>query len=226
MHDPTQLAQFKSSQGKLKMQLVRLETLREKTESELAQCSQVLNELDRYLAIAVNVTEALEILSDQLFRETLTTIENKLSIALQEILEQPIKLIAKPSWRNSAAAVDFHIERDGNAEDILRGQGGSVANIVSIGLRMFALASLDPEKHRAFLVLDEQDCWLKPELVPRLAKIIRDAGHALGFQVLVISHHDRAIFEPYADRIFQLHNEQNGVTLEILKTDAGTTDDE
>ena len=67
---------------------------------------------------------------------------------------------------------------------------------------MFALATLDPARHRRFLVLDEQDCWLRPDLVPKLVKIVHDAGQALGFQVLMISHHDIATFEKYADRIY------------------------
>ena len=68
---------------------------------------------------------------------------------------------------------------------------------------MFALATLDENVHRRFLVLDEQDCWLRPELVPNLVKIVQEAGKALGFQVLVISHHDVSAFSQFADRIYQ-----------------------
>ncbi len=42
---------------------------------------------------------------------------------------------------------------------------------------------------------------LRHDLVSKLVKMVRDAGNALGFQVLMISHHDRAIFERYADKI-------------------------
>src|SRR5207249_4930964 len=96
-----------------------------------------------------------------------------------------------------------HIERNGQPEDIMKGQGGSVANILSVGLRMFGLTTLDPADHRRFLVLDEQDCWLRPDLVPRLVKIVYDASKALGFQVLMISHHDFSAFQQYADKIYQ-----------------------
>ena len=44
---------------------------------------------------------------------------------------------------------------------------------------------------------------LRPDLVPKLVKIVHDAGKALGFQVIMISHHDIAVFEQYADKIFQ-----------------------
>lgn len=64
--------------------------------------------------------------------------------------------------------------------------------------------TLDESKHRRFLVLDEQDCWLRPDLVPKLVKIVHDAGKALGFQVLMISHHDISAFEQYADKIYEV----------------------
>lgn len=159
--------------------------------------------INAYLAIADQVTSALEQLSQQLFRQLLSLVEEKLTIALQEILEQPIKFHADADFKRGAATVEFWIDRDGNREDVLRGQGGSVANILSVGLRLFALTTLDEAEHRRFLVLDEQDCWLRPDLVPRLVKIVHDAGKALGFQVLMISHHDVSIFEQYADRIYQ-----------------------
>jgi ABC-type branched-subunit amino acid transport system ATPase component len=75
---------------------------------------------------------------------------------------------------------------------------------------MFALTTLDSSKHRPFLVLDEQDCWLRPDLVPKLVKIVHDAGQALGFQVLMISHHDVSIFENYADKIYALAPDGQG----------------
>ena len=68
---------------------------------------------------------------------------------------------------------------------------------------MFALTTLDPNQHRRFLVLDEQDCWLQRELVPHLVKIVHDAGKELGYQVIMISHHELSLFEEYADKIYR-----------------------
>jgi len=168
----------------------------EKVEAELRT-------LRAYLDVSGRVSTALERLSKQLFAELLSTIEQKLTIALQEVLELPITFHARAEWKYGTASVNFWVERDGQREDIMKGQGGSVANILSIGLRMFALVTLDECRHRRFLVLDEQDCWLRPDLVPRLVKIVHDAGKALGFQVLMVSHHDVKSFEDYADKIYQ-----------------------
>jgi hypothetical protein len=197
----------------------RLLDWREARERRSIQMARQFADLNAYLETAPQVTLALEALNQQLFQQLLGTVQEKLTVALQEILEQPIVFKAAADFKRGAATVEFCIERDGHKEDILRGQGGSVANILSVGLRMFALATLDDAQHRRFLVLDEQDCWLRPDLVPRLVKIVHEASQALGFQVLMISHHDGTIFERYADRIYQFIPDGQGSVTVRLKSD-------
>ncbi len=167
----------------------------------------------RYLQISGQVTLALQQLSQMLFQGMLDLIQKNLTIALQEVLEQPIQLRAEADWKRSSVSVEFWIERDSHAENIMKGQGGSVANVLSLGLRMFALTTLDENLHRRFLVLDEQDCWIRPDLVPRLVRVVRDAGRALQFQVIMISHHDISAFDQYADKIYRFS--PNGDEVEV-----------
>lgn len=182
-------------------------------------------ELNAFLGIADDVSLALEQLSEELFQQLLGMVQEKLTIALQEILEQPVAFKAKPDFKRGAATVEFYIDRDGNEEDILRGQGGSVANILSVGLRMFALMTLEETEHRRFLVLDEQDCWLRPDLVPRLVKMVQEAGQALGFQVLMISHHESSMFEQYADKIYRLGlNSKGSIEVQQVVTNSENPD--
>ena len=181
---------------RLAWQQKQLETQQKSTESSLEK-------IEAYLAIADDVTTALEELSAKLFQQLVGTLEEKISMALQDILEQPIEFRAVPKTMRKATVLEFSIERDGNPEDARRAQGGSVHNILSVGLRLFALASLSQE-HSGFLVLDEQDCWLRPELVPKLVKIVHETGTELGFQVLMISHHDTKLFDRHADKIYRL----------------------
>ena len=183
--------------------LERLMGRRQEREHQAADVRARLAELMNYLAISDKVTDALELLSQRLFKELLGVVEEKTSIALQEILEQPLRLRADAEFKRGAASVEFWIDHEGYREDVYRGQGGSVANILSVSLRMFALTTLDPAQHRRFLVLDEQDCWLRPDLVPKLVNIVREAGRALGLQVIMISHHDLSVFEQFADKIYR-----------------------
>lgn len=202
----------------------RLDKLLNKREERVKRSQKLASqfaELNHHLSIADKVTSALDQLTDNLLKQLLSIVEQKLTIALQEILEQPLAFKAKVEFQRMATSVEFWIERDGKEEDILRGQGGSVANVLSVGLRMFALATLDPEHHRPFLVLDEQDCWLRPDLVPRLVKIVHQAARELGFQVIMISHHEVALFERYADKIFEFTPGPPG-TVTVREVNAAT----
>lgn len=170
----------------------------------------------RYLSLAPAIEDALDKLSQELFGSVVKLIEENLSRALQEVLQQPIFLKIDREFKRGSATMSFHVERDGQREDILRGQGGSVANVLSVGLRIFALMTLDKKEHRRFLVLDEQDCWLRPDLVPKLVEIVHMAGKAYGFQVLMISHHDVSAFERYADRIYRFTPTADGVSVKAI----------
>jgi hypothetical protein len=190
--------------GAVRKRVDQLVFQRDSFTSRLSETQAEIEKLKSYLKTADKVSSALEQLNRELFSSLLKTVEEKITIALQEILEQPISFHSEVGFQRNASTVEFWIERNGKPEDLLNGQGGSVANIVSVCLRMFALTTLDEAKHRRFLVLDEQDCWLRSDLVPKLVKIIHDASRALGFQVLMISHHDRSLFEAYADKVIEL----------------------
>jgi hypothetical protein len=174
------------------------------------------------LLISPRAAAALDTLSDQLFSEMLRTLEQKLTLALQEVLEQPLTFHAKVEARAGGVSVEFSLKRNGYEEDIMMGTGGSVANILSVGLRMFALAALDPTRHAPVLLLDEQDCWLRPDLVPRLSRIIAEAARALNFQVIMISHHHTDLYARWADRVVTLIPEADGIR--AVHTDPGLRD--
>jgi DNA repair exonuclease SbcCD ATPase subunit len=55
--------------------------------------------------------------------------------------------------------------------------------------------------------------------VPRLVGIVREAARTLGFQVLMISHHDVRAFEEDADVVYRFVPEPDGVRVE--RTDSG-----
>lgn len=164
-------------------------------------------QLDRFLELAPRAVATLEELSTRLFGEILDEIESNLTHAVREVLGQNRTVVSERRTVGNRLQVHFSIhsgEDPDHQEDILRGQGGSVANILSVGLRLIALSQLDPYRHRPFLVLDEQDCWLKPELVPRFMQLIARIARRLGLQLLVISHHPVDTFASAADRILEL----------------------
>jgi len=201
----------------------RFDTLRWKQDTlnqRLDKNRKILGELEAFLEDQPRVAERLEALCRNLFGEILDEVERNLTYALREILGQDLCVVSTRDVQRGKVAITFGIEREGQPEDILTGQGGSVCNIMSVGLRLIALSQLDEKQHRRFLVLDEQDCWLRPDLVPRLMSIIYTIARRLNFQILVISHHDVNHFREYADTIYRILPETKkgeGVGIELLE---------
>lgn len=99
-------------------------------------------------------------------------------------------------------ALQVAVRNGEQVEDALRGRGGSVANVLSAGLRFIAIARTGGRANtlhgvRPFLVLDEADCWLSPERVPAFSGVIHSLTYDLGVQVLMISHHDTALLKGF-----------------------------
>lgn len=57
-------------------------------------------------------------------------------------------------------------------------------------------------------MLNEQNCWLRPNLVSVLVVVIGSLARRLGLQTLVTSHHDVRQFREYADRIYGIKAER------------------
>lgn len=204
----------------LRKRLDNLSWRQKALEHQLEKNRGSLQEVEAFLEVQPRVAERLDELSRELFGNILEEIELNLTYALREILGQDLRVVSQREMKNRKMHVTFTIEREGKLEDILTGQGGSVCNIISVGLRLIALSQLDEREHRRFLVLDEQDCWLRPDLVPQLMAIIHTIARKLQFQVLVISHHSVDLFREHADRIYRIvpaARAESGVRIELLE---------
>jgi len=199
----------------------RLAAMAETHHDEHARLRGALAETRDFLTLAPAARLALEELSTALFGTVLDEVEANLTHAIREILGQDRVVASQREVKNNRLQIHFQIQNQGDEErieDILTGQGGSVCNILSVGLRLIALSQLEEARHRPFLVLDEQDCWLRPALIPRFMKLINEIAARLGLQLLVISHHPIDLFAGAADRIFELRpDKDHGTSLVQVK---------
>ncbi len=212
--DITALSQEVRSLGR---RLDRLEAQAGQAASAFASLRQEAAEVEAFLELAPKAQVLLDDLTQRLFDQMLGDIESTLSQAIREILGQERQVKTRRAVKSGRLDIAFYIESEDGEEDILRGQGGSVCNIVSAGLRLIALSQLDPAKHRPFLVLDEGDCWLKPDLVPAFMGLIARTAKKLELQVLVISHHPMDLFALKADRVYSLMpSRETGVAVSCI----------
>src|SRR5919107_1122404 len=82
-------------------------------------------------------------------------------------------------------------ERDGGLVDVCRASGGSLMNVLATGLRVSALSKSGA---RQFVAFDESECWISPDNVPAYSNVLERLSSDLGFQCLLISHHDPRMF--------------------------------
>ena len=196
----------------------RLQARAEAAVAEHGRAGRGLLVVRGFLGLAPQAAATLEELSQALFGEALDEIETNLTHAIREILGQDREVRSVREVKNNRLHVQFQIMNQGQAEDVLVGQGGSVCNILSVSLRLIALSRLDEARHRPFLVLDEQDCWLRPDLVPKFMKIIAQIAKRLSIQALVISHHPLDLFQGQAGTIYRLRpSRESGVSLERVQ---------
>lgn len=201
---------------KLRSRYDQLEGVRRRCFEEVTNSQDKLIEAEKKINVGRQVGLALDKLAEDAYDALLQKTTRLLSSALRDVLGQELQVTCEVKYSYEATNVTFGIKRDEREEDLLYGQGGSVANVVSTGLRLLALACLPADRHRRFLVLDEQDCWLQPAIVPRFVQIVHSAAKQLGFQVLMISHHDPECFARYADRMHELIPMPDGVHLRTV----------
>jgi len=152
----------------------------------------VKNANDRVLA-APFVQEVLERVQKREHERAVGAYEELLGAFLSDVLPGERFVSMDLYMDRGAPALDIYLQKGQNEpkEDALRGTGGSVANLLSTGLRLIALLRSGA---RRFLVLDESDCWIEPALIPKYAGVVFEMAETLDVQILMISHHEESLF--------------------------------
>jgi len=173
------------------------------TEARLAQAQS-------FLHLAPKAKDVLEEAQRRIQQEIVGGLSDLLTFMLQGVMGDSERRVVCETEVNAhgQSQVRFFVQRaSGEREDILAGNGGSIVNVVCMGLRLVAVSRA---KHaRPFLVLDEPDCWLSPDRVWPFVSLLQKAVDAVpgGMQVLMITHHD-------------VHDEVGDInTLELLPQD-------
>lgn len=192
------------------MTALRAQTLDRQRQALLARRDQILQTQQRLLAQAsqaqgrlacqVPVRAVLERLQEKSHERAVGAYEKLLTALLQDVLPGYNAVEMDLYSHNGVPALDVY-RRKGPGEpreDALHGAGGSVANILSTGLRAIALIR---SGKRRFLVLDEADCWIEPQLAPRFASVIQQMAQQLQIQILMISHAEESHFTALPHRL-------------------------
>jgi hypothetical protein len=114
-----------------------------------------------------------------------------LTAILHDVFPEKGDVVLTVSSLRGTPSLDIFLDNGGNLEDALSGSGGAVDNVLSAGLRYSALMRT---QNRRVMVMDEPDCWIKPDRVPAFISVLRQVSEEVGVQTLLVSHHDESFF--------------------------------
>ena len=139
---------------------------------------------------------------------TIGVYEKLLTALIEDTLDNNRKIKMNLAIERGMPALEIYSEKEeGKLEDIYSSNGGSINNIVSVGLRAISLIR---SKKRRLLILDESDCWLKGDYIPKFGAVIQQLSERLGIQIVMISHHNEEYFSDIRNK---LAISRNGDTL-------------
>ena len=143
------------------------------------------------LSLKPKVDMFLEELQLETHQKIVGSYEKLLTAISNDVLESQDKLGVELYTERGLPALDIFIDAgEGRREDIVNGTGGSMTNVISMGLRIIATVKSGLRK---FVALDEPDCWVAPHRVPAFYNVINNLNNKLQIQAFVISHHDRKL---------------------------------
>ena len=180
------------------------------------------------LELVEQVDAALESLQNRAHRRSVGAFERLLSAIVRDVLPEKGEVRLNLYQERGAPALDVQIDNAGSIEDAFDGSGGAVTNVLSAGLRFAALARTGA---RRLIVLDEPDCWIKPERVAGFVRVLADVARRAGTQTILISHHEPELFEDLVSLVkltrcaTGAHGADGAAQVEVLRRAAEWPDD-
>lgn len=181
---------------------------------DIAEHDRLLSRKDEMLATLHDAQVEAQAKSKGMFEELLSSLVN-------EVMNVTDKVVFTSTIFQNKPSLDIDIEVDGELENVAEDQGGSIANIIAMGLRFIVLAR---HPNRRVLLLDEADCHLREEYIPAFAAVMGQLATKMGIQVLYISHHNPSHFMGYA-RVLELYREGRITNSRILAEESPHPED-
>lgn len=178
-------------------------------QKSLAEHNLTLSRKDEMLETLQAMQLAAQAKNKGVYEELLTSL-------IQEVIPgKDDQIVLSSNMKNNRATLDIDVMSNGNLESVYDDKGGSISNIVAMGLRFIVLAR---HPNRRVLMLDEADCHLRTEYIPAFAAVMSQLAIKLGIQVIYISHHPVNHFMGYG-RVIELFKEGSMTRSRIVSDD-------
>jgi chromosome segregation ATPase len=121
------------------------------------------------------------------------------SLALSSVFPEPYELKVEFLQRRNKTECDLLFVRDGKEIDPLEASGYGAVDVAAFALRI-ASWSMDVDRSRNIIILDEPMRFLSDGYQENASKMIKEVSEKLGIQFIIVTHED--ILAQYADRSF------------------------
>ena len=191
------------SRGSLADKVRSALTLRREAERQLADNAAQTEELIQIKTDQANMLDIARKAAG-LVQDTLATkLSGIVTKALGSVFEEPIEFIARFVERRGVSECDLLVKVNGEEYDILREDGGGMADVCSLTLQM-AFILMSPVDR--ILIADEIARHTDGESQNRFAAVIQELCRELNFTIITVTHSD-AIAE-VADRVFHIKKKE------------------
>ncbi|MDO8416306.1 MAG: hypothetical protein Q7S87_08865 [Agitococcus sp.] len=158
--------------------------------------------------LGAEITRIFEAMQTRAHERSVGAFNRLLTAVLNDVLPGEGNVRLLPEIKNNTTWLDIVIENDGEAGDVLEGEGGAVTNVISTGLQFAALSRTN---NRRLMVLDEADCWVKPDRIAAFIRVIAQVSSQTNTQTFFISHHDPDLFKELVNIVHIDRDEQGEV---------------
>ena len=200
----------------------KLTGLRESCVTRSGVLTQRVADAKGRLELVEQCDAALESLQNRAHRRSVGAFEKLLTAIVRDVLPEKGEVRLNLYQERGAPALDVQIDNGGAIEDAFDGSGGAVTNVLSAGLRFAALSRTGA---RRLVVLDEPDCWIKPERVVGFVRVLSDVARRAGTQTILISHHEPELFEELVSLVKLTRGADGSAEVQVLRRAAEWSDD-
>lgn len=208
----TEYSEYNNKYISLYSQANNLLEIKKEKEKENEKLEQEIKNNKLWLANQPLQQDFIEKLQHYLHEKNVNVFSEMLTGLVKDVLEKDKQIDLELYTSHNLPALKIYATQDGKAESIYDGSGGSLTNLVSTGLRIIAC---NRSGGRKFLILDEADCWIKPDRIPLFAKVIGNVSKIMNMQIIMISHHSTEYFKDYG-RVIELSKHADRIEANII----------
>lgn len=202
----------------LSRDLARIEGARETVAASLKEATERLSATGDEVEILVAVGDLLQGMEGAFQHNFQRTLAAVVSEGLSQVFGEELEVRIETSTKADMSAVQFRlIKADGNAEDIMNGQGGGYVNIIAFLLRVLLILAARPLLRR-LLILDEPFAHVSPEFRQPTAEMVQALIDRLDFQMVMVTQEWEYV--EVADRAYKAVLPAGGSRFDLLKGEA------